>query len=482
MTLSELFPQWMGAPVNVAGLTLDSRTVIPGGLFLALPGEQQDGRDYITQAIAAGAGAIVYENADGFSASLSVPALGVAQLASQLSLIAARFYAEPAQHLGLIAITGTNGKTSVSQMLAQALNLVGEACGVIGTLGSGMPGSLLDSGMTTPDALAVQAQLALLRDQGAQRVSMEVSSHALVQARVAALAFDVAVFTNLSRDHLDYHGDMVQYGAAKAGLFEQAATAVINVDDDFGRQLSTQVQTPVLTFSTHDSAANLYCSHINFDATGIHARLHAEDGTAELHSSLLGTFNLSNLLAVAGSLLSLGFPLSQVAPLLAELQPPPGRMQRLGAKGKPLIVIDYAHTPDALEKAAAALRAHTTGRLVCVFGCGGDRDSGKRPLMGKAAAQGADHIVVTTDNPRTESPAVIIEEICAGIEHPHRPTVIANRADAISQTIASATADDVILIAGKGHETYQEIDGVRHPFSDIEQAERALQGWGVHHD
>ena len=478
MTLAELFPQWTGAPVSVAGLTLDSRQVSAGVLFLALPGEQHDGRDYIAQAVAAGACAIVYENADGFDALVSVPALGIAQLASQLSAIAGRFYADPAQHLGLIGVTGTNGKTSVSQMLAQALNLVDEPCGVIGTLGNGMLGALRDNGMTTPDALRVQAQLAQLRDQGAKRVSMEVSSHALVQGRVAALTFDIAVFTNLSRDHLDYHGDMTQYGAAKANLFNQARTAVINIDDEFGQQLTTELQIPVLSFSTSDPAANLYCSHLRFDATGIHARLHVGDQTAALHSPLLGVFNLSNLLAVAGSLLTLGFSLNDIAPLLAQLQSPPGRMQRLGAAGKPLIVIDYAHTPDALENALAALRAHVAGRLVCVFGCGGNRDSGKRPLMAQAATRGADHVVVTTDNPRTEPAASIIEEICAGIEQPHRATVIANRADAISQTIASAAANDVILLAGKGHETYQEIDGVRHPFSDIEQAERALQGWG----
>ncbi len=476
MQLSELFPQWTGASISVTGLTLDSRKVAQGMLFLALPGQQQDGRQHISQALAAGASAVVYDNTDGFMAAESIPALGVANLAGQLSAIAGRFYAEPAKQLSLLGITGTNGKTSVSHMLAQALNLIDQPCGVIGTLGSGMPGALLDSGMTTPDALAVQAQLAQLRDQGAQRVSMEVSSHALDQQRVAALEFDLAVFTNLSRDHLDYHGDMRQYGAAKTRLFAQSRAAVINIDDAFGRQLSTSLQLPILTYSLTDSTASLYCRDIHFDEAGIRAQLHASGEVVELRSNLLGTFNLSNLLAVTASLLTLGLPLVLIASLLSKLQPPAGRMQRLGGQGQPLVVIDYAHTPDALEKSLAALRVHTAGHLICVFGCGGDRDSGKRPLMGKAA-EGADQIVVTTDNPRTESPQAIIEQICAGIEHNHALAVIPNRAEAIGQTIAKASADDVILLAGKGHETYQEIDGVRHPFSDIEQAERALQSW-----
>lgn len=478
MQLSELFPQWAGAPVKVTGLTLDSRKVTRGSLFLALPGQHQDGRQHIAQAIAAGAAAVVFDNTDGFTGPESVPALGVAHLAGQLSAIAGRFYDEPAKQLSLLGVTGTNGKTSVSQMLAQALNLIGQPCGVIGTLGSGMPGALLEHGMTTPDALAVQAQLAQLYSQGAQRVCMEVSSHALDQQRVAALEFDLAVLTNLSRDHLDYHGDMARYGAAKARLFAQSRAAVVNIDDDFGRQLITHLQQPVLTYSLNDTAASLYCSGIQFDDAGIRAQLHTSGEVAELRSTLLGDFNLANLLAVAGSLLSLGLPLTQIAPLLGQLQPPAGRMQRLGGHGQPLVVIDYAHTPDALAKALAALRVHVSGRLICVFGCGGDRDNGKRPLMGQAAAEGADQLVVTTDNPRTESPAAIIEQICAGIERSRPLTVIANRADAISQTIASAGADDVILLAGKGHETYQEIDGVRHPFSDTEQAERALQSRG----
>src|SRR5690554_3206814 len=453
--LQQLFPQWQGDLVILTGLTTDSRQVKPGYLFLAVPGLRHDGRDHIDQAVAAGAAAVAYEAADGFTCRAAVPVLPIGHLASQLSAIAGRFHGEPACQMKLVGITGT--------------------------LGSGMPGALLDHGMTTPDALSLQQQLAHLRDQGACRVSMEVSSHALAQDRVAALMFEVAVFTNLSRDHLDYHGDMAAYGQAKARLFDQAEHAVINLDDTFGRQLAEECTLPLIGYSLNDSNADLYCSDIRFDAQGISARLHTAQASAELRSPLLGTFNLSNLLAVAGVLLSLELPLAQIAAQLGLLVPPAGRMQRLGGEGQPLVVIDYAHTPDALEKALAALRAHVAGRLICVFGCGGDRDRGKRPLMGRIAEQGADQLVITDDNPRTEVSTAIIEDILAGIERTEQVTVIANRAEAIAQTIAAAAAEDVILLAGKGHETYQEINGVRHPFSDIEQAERALLGRGGHH-
>ena len=479
--LDALFPQWQGEPVTITGLTTDSRKVQPGDLFLAVPGLRHDGRQHIDQAVAAGAAAVAYEAADGYVCSAALPLVPVGHLAGQLSAIAARFHGEPARQLKLVGVTGTNGKTSVSQMVAQALSNLGQPCGVIGTLGTGMPGALQDHGMTTPDAISLQQQLAQLCRQGARRVSMEVSSHALDQGRVAALDFEVAVFTNLSRDHLDYHGDMATYGQTKARLLEQAERAVINVDDAFGRQLAADCTPPLVRYSISDSSADLYCSDVRYDAQGISARLHYADASAELRSPLLGTFNLSNLLAVAGVLLSLELPLAQIAAQLGLLQPPAGRMQRLGGEGQPLVVIDYAHTPDALENALAALRAHVAGRLVCVFGCGGDRDCGKRPLMGRAAEQGADLLVITDDNPRTEASSAIIEQIRAGIERQEAVSIIANRADAIARTIARAAADDIILLAGKGHETYQEINGVRHPFSDLEQAERALRQRGGQH-
>lgn len=481
MTLEQLFPQ-IGSQQVVTGLTLDSREAGPGMVFFALPGRRHDGRDHIAQAVEAGAAAVVYETEGGAQFSGAVPMLGIDGLASQLSAIAGRFYGEPSSQLGLVGVTGTNGKTSVSQMLAQAFSARGEPCGVIGTLGSGLVGELLDHGMTTPDALRVQQQLAQMRDAGARRVCMEVSSHALDQGRVAALDFDIAIFTNLSLDHLDYHGDMESYGAAKAKLFQRPLNmAVINLDDDFGQRLAPSCAAPVLGYSTQRSSADLYAAEARFDSDGIHALLHYQGQQAELHSELLGAFNLSNLLAVVGSLLAAGVSLAESAALVSRVAPPAGRMQRLGGGGRPLVVIDYAHTPDALEKALAALRAHTAGRLTCLFGCGGDRDNGKRPQMGRIAEQGADRVVITDDNPRGEASCCIIEQICRGIEAPQRVTVLANRAEAIAHTISRAQADDVILIAGKGHETYQEIRGVRHPFNDLQQAELALEKWESAH-
>ena len=485
--LRQLFPDWQGDDLNIEGLALDSRQIQPGFLFLAVPGMKVDGRDYIDQALRAGAAAVAYDTAGGRHYEGAVPMLAIPGLAGQISSIAGRHYAEPTAALTLVGITGTNGKTSVSQMLAQALNQLNKPCGIIGTLGSGMPGALIDSGMTTPDAVSVQRQLAQLRDAGAEAVCMEVSSHALDQGRVGALGFDVAVFTNLSRDHLDYHRDMASYEAAKARLFDAPdCHAVINLDDAAGRRLVDRCPprkgtARIISYSIEDQAADLHCSDVLYDAAGIHAQLAFGHQQYALHSALLGAFNLSNLLAVVGSLLVLGFSLQQAVERAAGLNAPAGRMQRLGGGSRPLVVVDYAHTPDALEKALTALRAHVSGRLTCVFGCGGNRDAGKRPLMGQIAEEHADRVVVTDDNPRDEPSSSIIGQICQGIGKPHKITVLANRAEAIAHTISRAHREDVILLAGKGHETYQEINGVRHAFSDIEQAERALQQWEASH-
>ncbi|MAB43015.1 MAG: UDP-N-acetylmuramoyl-L-alanyl-D-glutamate--2,6-diaminopimelate ligase [Pseudomonadales bacterium] len=482
MKLSQLFPDLTHADTEIQGLALDSRRVKAGDLFLACAGRQHDGRRHIEQAVAAGAVAVAFEP-DGFSApALAVPMLAVSGLHQQLSTLADRFYGQPSATLQVVGITGTNGKTSVSQMLAQALNQLGSRCGVIGTLGSGFPDALIDHGMTTPDALAVQRQLASLQAEGARQVAMEVSSHALDQQRVAAVRFAVGVFTNLSRDHLDYHGSMQAYGEAKAELFKRPLkAAVINLDDRFGRELAAGCACPVIGFSLQDSSAALYCADVQSDSLGLSARLFIQGKEFNLRSPLLGRFNLSNLLAVLGSLLALGVDADAALAQVASLLPPAGRMQRLGGGALPLVVVDYAHTPDALEKALVALHEHAAGRVICVFGCGGDRDNGKRPLMARIAEQHAAKVVVTDDNPRTEASAQIIEQVCQGAEHPQALTVIPNRAQAIAQTIAAAQAGDVILLAGKGHENYQEIDGVRHPFSDIEQAGQALQQWEASH-
>ena len=482
MKLAQLFPAQVTPDLEISGMTMDSRRVRPGDLFLAVPGLQQDGRAYIDQAVASGAVAVAYEPAEYEIAPLSVCAIAVPELQQKLSEVAGLFYQQPSKQLQVIGITGTNGKTSVSQMLAQALDMAAKPCGVIGTLGSGMLGQLSEHGMTTPDALLMQAQLARLHAQGASHVAVEVSSHALDQGRVAAVDFAVAVFTNLSRDHLDYHGDMQAYGAAKALLFKRPLqAAVINIDDRFGRELAAQCSSPVISYSLEDASATFYCSDVQYGTDGVSATLHAQGQRFQLRSALLGRFNLSNLLAVISSLYALRIALPQVLELAAQLQPPAGRMQRLGGGEKPLVVVDYAHTPDALDKALAALHEHASGRVICVFGCGGDRDKGKRPLMAKVAEARADEIVVTSDNPRSESAQQIIKQICQGMERSGSATVIPNRAEAILATITKAGVGDVILLAGKGHETYQEIEGVRHPFSDIEHARQALLQWEAQH-
>ena len=482
MKLSQLFPGKVSADADIGGITLDSRHVRDGDLFVAFPGLRHDGRDYIAQAVAAGAAAVVLESQGAVAHQLAVPSVQIEGLAEQLSALTDRFYQQPSAALQVIGITGTNGKTSVSQMLAQALDRLGSRCGVIGTLGSGLAGALIDHGMTTPDAVAVQAQLASMRDQGASHVAMEVSSHALDQHRVAAVRFAVAVFTNLSRDHLDYHGTMAAYGEAKARLFQRdLQAAVVNLDDAFGRELAERCAAPVIGYSLSDPAATLYCRELVCDSLGLNARLQVQGREFALRSPLLGSFNMSNLLAVLGGLLALGVDAGAAVEQVAQLQPPAGRMQRLGGGDLPLVVVDYAHTPDALEKALTALHQHAAGRVVCIFGCGGDRDNGKRPMMARVAEQFAEAVVVTDDNPRTEPSQQIIEQICQGAEHPQALTVIPNRAQAIASTIAAARPGDVILLAGKGHENYQEIDGVRHPFSDIEQASLALQHWEAAH-
>ncbi|MCP8463712.1 UDP-N-acetylmuramoyl-L-alanyl-D-glutamate--2,6-diaminopimelate ligase [Pseudomonas sp. ZM23] len=482
MSLNQLLPQAESGEL-IRELTLDSRTVKPGDLFLAIPGGRQDGRVHIADALRQGAAAVAYE-ADGVTElpPSDVPMLAIKGLAAQLSAIAGRFYGEPSRGLNLVGVTGTNGKTSVSQLVAQALDLLGERCGIVGTLGTGFYGSLESGRHTTPDPLAVQATLARLKQGGAKAVAMEVSSHGLEQGRVAALGFDVAVFTNLSRDHLDYHGSMEAYGAAKAKLFAWPGLRcrVINLDDDFGRQLAGEKhESRLMGYSLEDPSAYIYCREARFGDDGVEAQIVTPQGEGLLRSSLLGRFNLSNLLAVVGALLGLDYPLGDVLSVLPQLEGPVGRMQRLGGGEKPLVVVDYAHTPDALEKVLLALRPHVRGQLLCLFGCGGDRDRGKRPIMAQIAEQHADRVLVTDDNPRSEKSEAIIADIRAGFARPESVEFICARGEAIARLIAAAGADDVVLLAGKGHEDYQEIDGIRHPFSDLDQAAEALAAWEV---
>ena len=484
MPLNQLLPQ-ARTSVLIRELTLDSRKVRPGDLFLAVPGTQQDGRVHIADAIARGAAAVAYE-AEGAAVmtASSAELVALKGLAGQLSAIAGRFYGEPSRGLHLIGITGTNGKTSVSQLLAQALDLLGERCGIVGTLGNGFYNALALGRHTTPDPIGVQATLADMKNAGARAVAMEVSSHGLHQGRVTALAFDVAVFTNLSRDHLDYHGSMQAYAEAKAMLFNKPSLRcrVLNLDDAYGRELAAvEQESRLISYSLEDSSAYLYCREAHFDEQGVRAILVTPRGEGSLRSSLLGRFNLSNLLAVVGTLLGMDYPLDEILQLLPQLQGPIGRMQRLGGGKQPLVVVDYAHTPDALEKVLQALRPHAKGRLLCLFGCGGDRDSGKRPLMAAVVERLADGVLVTDDNPRTEAPEQIFRDIRAGFVHPERAQFVHGRGQAIAQLIAAASADDVLVLAGKGHEDYQEINGERQPFSDLVEAAKALAVWAVAH-
>jgi UDP-N-acetylmuramoyl-L-alanyl-D-glutamate--2,6-diaminopimelate ligase len=467
------------APLDraVTGLSTDSRRVRAGELFLARRGTRTSGVNFIGAAARAGAVAALAD-ADELDASLrwTIPVIGVPDLAGNAGVIAARYYGEPSRALRLVGITGTNGKSSVSHFIAAAQGRIdGRRTGIIGTLGYGLPGELAPGNLTTPDPVELQSILAAMRERGFRCVVMEVSSHALDQRRVAGVKFDVAVFTNLSRDHLDYHHDMEAYGRAKERLFLEYAprTAVINLDDAFGRQLRDRHggRTRIVGYRIADGAAaaepGAIVGVITRDDIGdLAVDAHTPWGRAELRAPLTGRFNASNLLAALGALCSMDVPLQRAAAALGAALPVPGRMETFIRRGAPAVVVDYAHTPDALGKALAALRGRRTGRLICVFGCGGDRDPGKRPLMGSIAESGSDLVYVTSDNPRSEPPGRIIDEIVAGMRQPQAAVVEADRAAAVAQAIADAGPDDVVLVAGKGHEDYQEIAGRRFPFSD----------------
>jgi UDP-N-acetylmuramoyl-L-alanyl-D-glutamate--2,6-diaminopimelate ligase len=460
-------------------LTADSRRVQPGDIFVAFPGAHVDGRDFIAQAVAKGAAAVIAEEGRKVGAG-DTAMIEVAGLSALSGEIAHLVHGRPSEHLWLAGITGTNGKTSVSQWIAQAMNELRHSCAVIGTLGNGFLAALDDSPNTTPDAITLHAALAGFVAGGAEACAMEVSSIGLDQGRTNGAAFDVAVFTNLTRDHLEYHGTMEAYAAAKERLFfaPGLAAAVLNLDDPFGLELAARLKGRVRTigYALGDAdgavsdemlrAENLAmgAAGIEFDLRGVH-----------FAAPVVGRFNASNLLAVTGALLARNEHLEDIAVALRGIRPPPGRMQALGGKDEPLVVVDYAHTPDALEKALGVLRetaAARGGQLVCVFGCGGERDPGKRPQMGDVAARLADRVLVTSDNPRSEDPLTIIAGIVAGMPPPRR--IVSDRAQAIAAAVFEADARDVILLAGKGHEPYQEIAGVRHPYSDLAAAKSAL--------
>lgn len=467
-------------------MTLDSRVAAAGDLFVAVVGHQADGRRYIPQAIAQGVAAIIAEAkgeaADGEIREVhGVPVIYLSQLNERLSALAGRFYNEPAEHLSLVGVTGTNGKTTTTQLLAQWAQLLGETSAVMGTVGNGLLGKAIPTENTTGSAIDVQHVLADLAGQGATFAAMEVSSHGLVQHRVAALKFRASVFTNLSRDHLDYHGDMAGYESAKWQLFSahHYGEAIVNADDEVGRRWLANLPDAVAVSMEGHINPNCHGRWLKAEAVSYHdsgatVRFTSSWGEGEIESRLMGAFNVSNLLLALATLLALDFPLSDLLKTASRLQPVCGRMEVFTAPGKPTVVVDYAHTPDALEKALQAARLHCTGKLWCVFGCGGDRDKGKRPLMGAIAEEFADVPVVTDDNPRTEEARAIINDILAGMLDAGRARVVEGRAEAVTSAIMQAQENDVVLLAGKGHEDYQIVGTRRLDYSDRVTAARLL--------
>ncbi|AND69752.1 UDP-N-acetylmuramoyl-L-alanyl-D-glutamate-2,6-diaminopimelate ligase [Dyella thiooxydans] len=471
---------WGG--LAVSGLTLHSRDARPGVAFVALRGTRQHGMAFAADAVARGAVAVIAEApVPSDLPELGVPVVWVNGLAARIGEIAARFHGEPSRHLRVIGVTGTNGKTSTVQLLAQALHALGHRAATIGTLGTGLVGELREGERTTPDAINVQATLAAFRDAGASHVAMEVSSHALVQGRVNGVAFELAAFTNLTRDHLDYHGTMKAYGEAKARLFAWPGlrAAVINVDDAFGAALAERLPAGVAVLRVSAAGlggADVVAEQVVTSGEGLAFLLRTPWGSRPVRSPLLGRFNVANLLTVVACLGALGESFEDIVEAVQALAPVNGRMNRLGdGLRQPLVVVDYAHTPDALEQALTALRAHCAGRLLCVFGCGGERDAGKRPVMGAIAERLADVAIVTDDNPRGEDGDAIVAQIVAGFADPARARVERDRETAIRLALSMARAGDVLLVAGKGHETYQEGAHGKRPFDDMEVARVALE-------
>ncbi|NKB34170.1 MAG: UDP-N-acetylmuramoyl-L-alanyl-D-glutamate--2,6-diaminopimelate ligase [Pseudomonadales bacterium] len=473
--------------VVVTGVQMDSRLLEKGDLFLACFGRNHDARNYIDQAISSGCSAVLAESgADWQEIEIrdNVPIIAVDNLSAKISEIAARFYGHPSTKLSVIGITGTNGKTSCSQFIAQSLSSLGYKCGVIGTLGYGICGELKETQLTTPDAVFTQMALAEMASANVDPVAMEVSSVGLHQKRVRSVKFDSAVFTNLTRDHLDYHESMEAYGENKKKLFTMPglAAAIVNLDDPFALSIINNISSNVeiCTYSLTNKIATIYAESIELTRSGFIARVATPIGSGEITGKLIGYFNFSNVLAVIAALLHY-LPRQQEASIdticktISELKPVDGRMEIIGESDDITAVVDYAHTPDGLRSALTALKDHFKGEVWCVFGCGGNRDKGKRPLMGEIAEKYSSHLVITDDNPRNEEGDEIVEHILCGINKPEDVSVVRDRAEAIAFAIANANDGDVVLVAGKGHETYQDIAGARNIFSDAKQVRLALQ-------
>ena len=478
---------------EVNAITLDSREINQGALFVALKGGQRHGLEFTEQVVKKGASAIIWESDNNFSQpNVSIPCIEVKNLRDHLGVIANRFYGEPSKSLDVIGVTGTDGKTTVTHFIAQAFNTDARDAAVIGTLGTGVPGKMKETGHTTPDVLSVHRVLADMKQRKLAHVAMEVSSHALDQGRVNGVKFDVVALTNLTRDHLDYHQTVEAYANAKAKLFDwpSAKVLVLNLLDDFGMELAKK----------HASRAKAgeikiigYCENVGegavgeyadeclvatnpkFTTQGIQADILFESEIVHLDAPVLGAFNLHNLLAAMGSLVGLGMRLKEAAERLGKVKTVPGRMEMIPNDQGILVVVDYAHTPGALESALNALRKHTPKRLICVFGCGGDRDRGKRPLMARVAEKNADMVVLTDDNPRSEMPFQIMHDMIEGLETPEHVAMEHSRERAIKFAVNSAAPGDAILIAGKGHETIQIVAGETLEFDDRKQAAIALQ-------
>jgi UDP-N-acetylmuramoyl-L-alanyl-D-glutamate--2,6-diaminopimelate ligase len=474
--------------IEVIGIAIDSRLVKAGDLFLAYRGTYGNGVDYINDAIKAGASAIAVDADENIElSSIPVCNVKVANLRKQAGVIISRFYDEPSKHMEVIGVTGTNGKTTVSYLIAQVLMSLGKQSAVIGTIGSGQIGKVESGNTTTPDPVKLHSLFASWVND-VDSVVMEVSSHALDQGRVAGTEFDIAVFTNISRDHLDYHKTIEEYAEAKFQLFKYSGLkhAVVNLDDEYGVQLINSLpgSLNVIAYSlkekqteiTRNNTLFVYCKKIETNQLKTKLTVQSPWGEVVVETGLLGAFNIENILAAFSSLCVSGLPVDEVAKALSEFSGIPGRMEYFSCPSKPLLVVDYAHSPDALEKALTTLRSYCDGQLYCVFGCGGDRDTGKRSEMGAISESLSDHVVLTNDNPRTEDEEKIIEDILQGIKDKSKVDIKHDRSDAIINTYLNARENDVILVAGKGHETTQQIGTTFLPFSDRELARRLMEG------
>ena len=481
LALPLLFPDHTLPDVLVSGISLDSRKVRPGDLFVALPGETSDGRCFVQDALENGACAVVSPTPlEGVLTK--VPLVVIPEIKSGLGEIASTFYGAPSEHLEVAAVTGTNGKTSVTFLAASAMGYLSRRAGVIGTLGAGLIGDLEATGLTTPDAVTFQASLSRLVQADAEFAFVEASSHGLSQFRLEGTQIGVAVLTNMTRDHLDYHGTLSAYRQAKARLFEwpELQVAVLNLDDPFATELSQgTVAAEVITYSVLDPTADIVIENPQFNEFGSQFTLKTPGGSVEVQSCLLGAYNLSNLAAVAGLLYWYGVGIEDIGAALSHCQPPPGRLE-CAVRSDRTLWVDFAHTPDAVAQVLSTLRQHFSGRLISVLGCGGDRDPGKRSEMGRIAAQHSDVCFFTSDNPRSEDPSEIINAMC--VDLPEAMPVercLVDRQAAIFAAVRAVGAGDVGVVLGKGHERYQEINGIRHPFNDRSMIERAWAEIGV---